>query len=279
MRIAWNNCFSLGNADIVLFGVPDSSASMYKGSAQAPSEIRNASLRWETGCYSSGKKFVLLPQSAPMRRKLFDAGNIFKEDVEEFTQRLMRLKKVPGMLGGDHSLTVLALSGIAKGRKGKRPGIAMLDAHLDFVSSERNFYGSVLTELRAKKLVNFKKSVVIGARAFTGEEMQNAKKAGLKVFTPNDLEEKGAKKVLRAAKKRLGRSAYLSIDIDCVDPAFAPGVSDPIPGGLSTSALFYLARGLSRGMLAFDLVEVNPLEDFREHTAHLAAKLVAEIVA
>jgi len=278
MRIAWNNCFSVKNANVVIFGVPDSSSSMYKGSSQAPNDIRQASMKWEMGCYSNGKEFHFEPQSGPIKKKVFDAGNILKEDVPKFTESVSRARKILGMIGGDHYLTFQAIKGIAK--KHKKLSLIYFDAHLDFVSSERRFYGSVLTELAEKKIVDLKKSVVIGARAFTGEELKNAAKAKLKIITPNEIQEKGAKKVLASAKKKLGKKTYLSIDIDCVDPAFAPGVSDPIPGGLTSAQLFYLARGFAdKKLIGFDVVEVNPLEDFKDLTVHLAAKLIAEIIA
>ncbi len=281
MRIAWNNCFSIKDADIVLFGVPDSSGSMYKGSAQAPNDIRQASMKWETGCYSNGEEFYFLPQSAlngKMKKKVFDAGNILREDLPRFTESVSKAKKLLGMIGGDHYLTFEAIKGLAK--KHKQLSLVCFDAHLDFVSSERKFYGSVLTELREKKLVNFKKSSVIGARAFTAEELVNAKKAGLKIVSMNELKEKSPKKVLSAVKRRLGKKVYLSIDIDCVEPAFAPGVSDPIPGGLTPAELFFMARSfVDKKLVGFDVMEVNPLEDFKDLTTHLAAKLIAELIA
>jgi len=83
-----------------------------------------------------------------------------------------------------------------------------------------------------------------------------------------------------AATRRLEGPVYLSLDLDVLDPAFAPGIGHPEPGGLSTRELLTILQAIPAGRLvAADVVELNPVNDLRDLTARVAAKLVKEIVA
>jgi len=278
MKIAWQNCYSLGEADVALFGAASEKGSLYKGTKHAPDEIRTASNKWLAGETLQGKKFVLQPQGGGIRKKLFDAHNIEKKEIAGFVERIASRKKIPAMLGGDHSNTLEALKGLS--RVHKSFSIVYLDSHLDMVSNQGRFYGSVLHDASKLKPVKLSKSACIGCRAFREGELERAKKKKLLVIPAVQLEELGVKKAFQKVKKKLGRRVYLSVDIDVVDPASAPGVSDPVPAGISPNQLTAIAKmAAARGIAGFDVVEVNPMRDRSGITAALGAKLVSEIIA
>jgi len=96
---------------------------------------------------------------------------------------LVSIKKIPIVIGGDHSVTTIALKAI--GDVYGKIGLFYFDAHPDFVSSTRDYYGSVLSD--SSSSINFRKSTLIGTRAAEPEELENADKVGLEVITPMDI--------------------------------------------------------------------------------------------
>jgi agmatinase len=187
--------------------------------------------------------------------------------------------KLPIMIGGDHSLTTEAIQAVSKAIK-KKLSLLYFDAHPDFVSSTRNYYGSVLTD--STQSLNFRKSMLVGTRAAEPEELENAKTANLKIVNPLDVAELGVKRVAQMIRTRTGGSkVYISVDLDCVDPAFAPGVSVPSPGGLSSIDLIYLLnKALKAGnVVGIDIVELAPDYDINDMTAMLAARIMSECIA
>jgi agmatinase len=203
-----------------------------------------------------------------------DFGNVERGDLSKLVIDIISHEKVPIIIGGDHSITTLALAAI--GKILGRLSILYFDAHPDFVSSTKNYYGSVMTD--SADFIDFEKSMLIGTRAAEPEEIENAAKAGMQIITPLDLTELGLVNVARrfaAADKK-----YISIDLDCVDPAFAPGVSVPSPGGLSSIDLLYLVKkAISTGVIAMDIVELSPNFDLNNVTANLAARILSESIA
>ncbi len=276
MKIAWHNCYSVSDADIVLFGAASQEGSLYSGTKQGPNEIRAASLKWLSGSTLQGKAFALQPQSGVIKKRIFDAYNIEKREIAGFVQRITAAKKIPAMLGGDHSNTLEALKGISQSKKSF--SLVYFDAHLDLVQGQGRFYGSVVSDASKLKQLKLGKSACIGCRAFRESELKIAKKKKLLVINAVMVEELGIKKVFRKIKKRIGKRVYMSIDIDCVDPASAPGVSDPVPAGLTPNQLTGLAKMITAsGIIGFDIMEVNPGRDKSNLTTSLAAKLFSEI--
>ena len=211
---------------------------------------------------------------------LFDAGNIAnKEELCKIVSEVASAGKLPIMIGGDHSLTTETIKTIAA-IVGKKLSLLYFDAHPDFVSSTRNYYGSVLTD--SAQSLNFRKSMLIGTRAAEPEEMNNAKAAGLKIVNPLDVVELGVKKVTQMIMTRTaGSKIYVSVDLDCVDPASAPGVSVPSPGGLSAIDLIYLLNKIISGgnVAGIDIVELVPDYDVNGMTATLGARILSECIA
>jgi agmatinase len=152
------------------------------------------------------------------------------------------------------------------------------DAHPDFVSTRRNYYGSVFTDIL--QYIDLSSSVQIGIRTPEKEEIENLNKHKIKVITPFEIMENGVKKVSEDILSLLGEHTYISFDMDCIDPAYAPGVSVPVPLGLrSVEATYILKKIVEHGMVAMDLMEVCPPYDIKDRTSHLASRIVGETIS
>ena len=270
---------SIFEADIVLIGVPDESKShaRRKGAARAPDTIRLASNESEF-FIRKGRTIPTFPMRGNLDdKRVFDAGNVTREDLYQLIVDLVSRRKIPIIMGGDHSITTIALSAIHK-VVGK-VGLLYFDAHPDFVSSTRNYYGSVLTD--SAESIEYKNSILVGTRAAEREELGNSNRVGLEIVSPMDFAELGLLKVAtKAMSKAAGYPRYISIDLDCVDPAFAPGVSLPSAGGLSSVDLIYLAKHVIEfGIVGMDIVELSPDFDLNNLTANLAARIISESIA
>ena len=269
---------TLSDADIVLLGVPDESRShaRRKGTSRGPDIIRIASNEMEF----FEREGRIIPTTAMrgnlLDKKILDLGNTGRERLPEIIFDIVSRGKLPIIIGGDHSITTIALRQI--GKMIGKVSLFYFDAHPDFVSSTNNYYGSIMTD--SAEYINFKESMLIGTRAAEAEEIDNAIKVGLEIITPMDLAELGPSKLARRLDNKIRHKKYISIDLDCVDPAFAPGVSVPCPGGISSTDLIYLVkRAVQSGIIAMDIVELSPDFDFNNTTACLAAKIISESIA
>jgi agmatinase len=270
---------TITDANIVLIGVPDESKShaKRKGTSRGPDTIRFASNESEF-FKREGKIIPISPMRDSLEnKKVLDLGNIKRENLYQLIFDLVSNKKIPIIIGGDHSITTLALEAI--GNALGKIGLLYFDAHPDFVSSTRNYYGSVLTDSAAS--IDFNKSTLIGTRAAEPEELENAKKVELEIITPMDIVELGILKVAQRFMSRAGgKKKYISIDLDCLDPAFAPAVSVPSPGGLTSIDLIYLVKkAVHNGIVGIDIVELSPDFDVNSMTAYLAARILLEAIA
>jgi len=272
----------LKDAEVVLLGVPDSSGShskRAKGVAKAPNYIRKVSVEEDTFETDKGRSKAYA-SSGIVDMKVHDLGNIKKKAIRKEISRIIKSDKMPVVLGGDHSITTEILKGV----NGVKKDISLIyfDAHPDFIcTSKDEYYGSVVCDISKLRNFNIKKSLEIGIRVPEEEESKELKKRNLMIITPFDIKELGIKKTFEKIKKRVGKSKniYLSIDMDVIDPAFAPGVDTPVPGGLSSTEFIYLAKKIAGlGLIGMDITEVNPKEDVKGRTGHLASRIIAEVL-
>lgn len=274
-----SNVDDMFKSDIVIIGVPDESKShsLRKGTSKGPDIIRIASN--ESNFFErDGKLVPICPMDGKIdNKKIFDNGNVGRQDLYRLIFELVSAKKIPIILGGDHSITTIALQAI--GDFFGKVGLLYFDAHPDFVSSTTDYYGSVLTD--SSDYINFEKSLMLGIRSAEFEELENANRVGLDIVTPIDIVTRGLGNIADTIKsKHNGGKRYISIDLDCLDPAFAPGVSVPSPNGLSTMDLIYLTKiAISTGIIGFDIVEFTPDFDINNMTASLVGRLLLESMA
>ena len=190
------------------------------------------------------------------------------------------LSKLEGeiFIGGDHSITY----GLLKGLKGEK-GLIVFDAHPDCeIASKSVTHEDYLRKLIEDEIVDSKNVILIGVRDFTKVELEFIERNKIKCYFMKNLFENDIKEVCDDIMEIANKfeSLYISIDIDCLDCAFAPGTGYASPCGLSSRELIYFLQRLKllRNLKRVDLVEVNPEKDVNEITVILGAKIVAELL-
>ncbi|UCG90562.1 MAG: arginase family protein [Candidatus Heimdallarchaeota archaeon] len=224
--------------------------------------------------------------------KIKDWGNIgvistnLRESLRLISDGVLDLilSKVPFLIfGGDHSLTI----GIGHAYKEADLPVYLiyLDAHLDLYNEmmETNL-SHACTLRRFSEISNFQGAIVLGYRDFTHEQLAYAKNNNIKVVSTNELIHQsdlfnfGIEIAQNLRNKNI--RIHVSVDLDILDPSFAPGVGNPVAGGISTRELMRLLTGIFQGIntqiISWDIVEYNPLYDPVEITAFTAVKLLLE---
>ena len=214
-----------------------------------------------------------------------DSGDVdIVEDLVETLDRvrsvcseLLDAKKIPIMVGGEHSITKAAADALPE-----NTGLVSFDAHLDL---RDEFLGEKLSHAtfmrRVSERMGSEHIMEVGTRAFSKPELDFTKKSGLKMITPQDLRKVGIPKTAERIRGFLSgfSHGYVTVDIDVLDPAFAPGVGNPEPDGLSTDELLTLVHAaMERNTVGFDLVEVSPHLDSGQ-TAAVGVKVIFEAIA
>ena len=202
----------------------------------------------------------------------------------------------PIFLGGDHSVSIGTISGLAA--SSGRTGVIWLDAHADFNTPETspsgNVHGMPLAALTGRghpdlvgiggpeASVRTEDVVLIGLRSVDREEQRLLVEAGVRAYTMKEIDAYGAAKVVRRALKDLSHldRVHLSFDLDVVDPGIAPGVGTPVRGGLTYREAHLVMELVNEAgiITSLDVVEVNPILDERNGTAELAVELVASLM-
>ena len=274
-RICWANTENFDDAEFVIVGIPDESEShaLRKGTEEAPFKIRQISNLRDS--FERNGKISLGRPFQGSEKKVHDMGNINRSQIENIYDKISASSKIPISIGGDHSISRQIINTLAK-RHGKI-SLVYFDAHPDFVSSTTNYYGSVVNDVLSN--IEIASSVQIGIRTPEQEELDNIKKYHLEVITPFDIQKHGIKLVTNSVLHRLGDKVYVSFDMDCVDPAYAPGVSVPVPMGLnSTDAVYLLKEIVKKGIIGMDIMEVCPSFDVKDRTSHLASRIISEVL-
>jgi agmatinase len=189
---------------------------------------------------------------------------------------------LPIVLGGDHSTTLPVLRAAAAVHG--TMSLVHFDAHPDFwppFSPERPYHhGTVFHHAVNEGLIDPASSVQIGIRgSLSANLVDDCRAAGFHVITADEFAHQGVRATIEAVQRAANLPVYISLDIDSVDPAFAPGTGTPEVAGLTSREIVELVRGL-RGLpiVGFDVVEVAPAYDSAEITALLAANLVYEFL-
>lgn len=267
-KFVWSNT-DFENADVIIVGVPDESGSKsYRsGSSSGPDQIRKISNQREL----FGPNRIAQSMTGEIGLNVWDYGNISKREVQHFITNTLKNKKFPITIGGDHSITTEILRGYPK----TEISLVYFDSHPDIIYSDRPYYGSTVRDV--SDIVNLQKSVELGIREPEIEEIKTLREKNILTITPFDMIEIGIKEVLKLIRSKIGSNLYISIDMDCFDPAYAPGVSTPSPGGFTSAQVIYLLKKLARdGLIGLDIMETNPEFDIRDMTSHLAARLIVE---
>lgn len=203
-----------------------------------------------------------------------------EETNKEIEKKISEIKEKVIIIGGDHSITYPCFKGFIKNNPGG--GIIVFDAHPD---CENNFspptqedYLRVLIE---EDFLDAKNVVIIGIRNWDSKEIEFLEKKKIKYYSMKSIFEYGAKEICELVMEKALKwpSLYLSVDIDAVDPAFAPGTGYNEPGGLTSRELLHFIQRIKRmkNFKMADIVEINPSKDCCDLTVKLGAKIVGEL--
>jgi agmatinase len=264
-------------------GVPfDGAVTHRPGARFGPQEIRRASLMLCDGLHPLFGVSPINDLGDALDMRLPNASSLpaVREQIQAQASVLMAQHHCV-FLGGDHSVT-LALLRAARAQHGQ---LALLhfDAHCDTWQDhfgEPSGHGTWTYEAIAEGLVNPLHTVQIGLRSGGEREtLDYVQDRGGLIFTARQLrglDGAGLQPVIKQILQRIGqRPCYLTLDIDCLDPAFAPGTGTPEPGGLSSSQMLTFLEELAPlNLIAMDCVEVAPAYDHAELTSNAAATLV-----
>ncbi len=251
-----------------LLGVPyDESSSYLRGSAEAPAHSRRALASPSSNSWSESLRDVGAPGV------LLDAGDIdlSGDDPRAAIERAARnviADGIPLSLGGDHSITYPLLRAIRPAHP--RFTVLQIDAHGDLYDEfEGDRYSHACQFARIMEEGLTDRLVQVGIRTLNGHQRSQADRFGVEIIDMRAW--------CSGARPEVSGPVYLSLDIDALDPAFAPGVSHWEPGGLTVRDVIGLVQGIEGPLIGADVVEYNPRRDTSGVTAYVAAKLVKEI--
>lgn len=287
--------------DIDILGVPLDMGADRRGVDMGPSAIRYAHLQQgleELGYSVEDKGNVDVPIAEMCRvteskLKYIDCIVPMARRVAGAVATSVQGGRLPLVLGGDHSIALGSIRGAAKYKK---LGLLWIDAHADFNTDETtpsgNIHGMPLAALcglgdhrlvqlwdEAIPVVDPKNVVALGTRDLDAGEKKNLSEAGVTVLSLEQIDRIGMYAAVSRAIEQISRDTdgiYLSFDVDSLDPRHAPGVGTPVSGGLTYREAHLACEMVAEtGKLAgMDMVEVNPILDVQNQTAHLAVELI-----
>jgi arginase len=258
---------------LAILGIPyDEKSSFLRGAAEAPLAIREALASESSNLWSENQ--LDLGQSGV----IYDAGDLefspgraemqSRQYIEQAVFELLQRGLTPIILGGDHSITYPVVRAFQ--HHFGRLQILHFDAHPDMYEAfrgDRYSHACPFARILEERLVD--RLVQIGIRTMTGHQRQQILRYGVEVVEMKDWKD-DLDFIFEAP-------FYISFDMDCLDPAFAPGVSHWEPGGFSTRQALNVIQRVRGHLVGADLVELNPRRDRDHFTAMVSAKLLKEI--
>lgn len=252
--------------NIIIQGLPyDAKSSWLKGSSQAPSLIRSLYHSDSTNYFAENG--INTSHPSVMDRGDFKITGYF--DIQKVTEKNLESASVIISLGGDHSITYPVIRAISKMHD--RIDILHIDAHTDLYDEfqgDRYSHACPFARIMEEKLVG--RLVQVGIRTLSTHHREQVGRFGVEV---HEMKNFSAFQV-----PVFHNPVYLSIDLDGIDPAFAPGVAHHEPGGLNPRQVIDLIHSLNQPVIGADIVEYNPMRDVQYITGELAAKLLKEIL-
>lgn len=274
--------------DAVVLGVPHDGGTTYQPGARfAPYHVRR----------TSG---LVQPYHPVHRVDVFsrvsavDGGNVvfppfdrgaMREAIAGAIGDVIAANAVPFVVGGDHSISTPILHAIATAHEPL--AVLHIDAHFDTSGPETwgddHHHGTPIRHALSSGWIAPGALASIGIRGPWGgpDDADIVRRHDALVASPQDLETRGMARIVSEIRERFAkRPVYVTIDVDGLDPAFAPGTGTPVPGGLSTREVFSLVRGLAGlNLVGMDVVEIAPALDHSDLTCHLGAHLLFEGLA
>jgi arginase len=297
---------SIPNQNVSIIGFPMDLGADRRGVDMGPSALRIAGLQTKLEALgykvedNGDIKIEIMERQKIKNPKLKYLDEIIKTSklLAEKVERVLDKGDFPICLGGDHSMALGTISGIASFCKKRklRLGVIWIDAHSDMNTDETsptgNIHGmplSALMGLGCEELVNLlgftpklypENCVLIGIRSIDEAEKVNIKKLKVPIYTMNDIDKLGIHRIIAKVLKQFREKVdhiHISFDVDSVDPSVAPGVGTPIPGGLSYREAHLLMETIAECgcMSSLEIAEVNPILDHKNQSASFTSELIA----
>lgn len=267
---------SLDEARFAVLGVPFDATSTFRADSRfAPQAIREASMNLETYSFRTGLDVEHL--------RICDCGDLALlaeaqgtlDRIERVVRELKLRGKTPVLLGGEHTITLGAVRAIEGA-----VGVVSFDAHLDVRDT---YMGASLSHAtfmrRIVETIGADRVVEVGARAVCEEELRFAEKEGI-TFLPAHRLRTSPSDALGELRKAVTawEQVYVTVDMDVLDPAYAPGVGNPEPEGISTTGLLdLLSEVCDKRVEGLDVTEVSPHFDMGQ-TALQASRIIFEVL-
>lgn len=278
---------SINQADVCVLGIPfDGAASVGKGAALAPDVIRNCT-KVLPPVNSAGTRFPEV--------RVYDEGDVefsldwgkFFEQVEHQALKLMESGKFCIFIGGDHSVTIPLAKAYAQYNAGRKIGFIHFDSHPDLCNEYEDSRWSHACPLKrvVDEQIAPRDLAQIGIRSYESEELDFYQAhPELLLIKAQDIFKNGYQEAIEQiiAHFKGYDAIYLTLDIDVLDPAYAPGTGTPEAGGLSSRELMELINQLMDRLpiTAMDLVEISPsLDTVNQITSWAGAKIIYEVLA
>ncbi len=284
--------------DIAIIGVPVDLGAGRRGVDLGPGALRYAGIKERLAALGHSVRDLgnlAVPQAeefdppAPGERlRYLEALIQVNLDLAHQVEALIADGSFPLILGGDHSLAIGSISGVARGRK---IGLIWMDAHGDFNTPETtpsgNIHGMSVAALTGRgharltallepgPVLRDANIAMVGIRDLDSDEREVLRTTGIQVFTMHDIDRRGLASVMEEALMRVSMGTagfHVSLDMDALDPSEAPGVGTPVLGGISYREAHLAMEMVAQSgrLLGLDLVEVNPILDSHNVTAELA---------
>ena len=264
-------------SEYVIVGVPfDKTSSFRIGSRFAPDKIREVSYNFEA--------YVCEHDIDLENTNIYDYGNIEKTNtvnkmIDIVSARASHIyTKFHIFIGGEHSLTIGVIKSLSKKRDDF--SVIFIDAHLDFRDKYLNLKNShACVARRVSEIIGVDRIVSIGIRSYSKEEKLDSEKYKLNYFTSYSCFQLSVKKVISEIEKiTKNNMIYISLDMDGIDPSYAPGVSNPEPFGLNPIDVVTIIRHFSSSLIGFDIVEISPPYDYCDITSILGARIIRDLI-
>jgi arginase len=297
---------SIPKQNVSIIGFPMDLGADRRGVDMGPSALRIAGLQTKLEALgykvedNGDIKIEIMERQKIKNPKLKYLDEIIKTSrlLAEKVERVLDKGDFPICLGGDHSMALGTISGIASFCKKRklRIGVIWIDAHSDMNTDETSPTGNIhgmplaaLMGLGCDELVNLlgfspklnpENCVLIGIRSIDEAEKVNIKKLKVPIYTMNDIDKLGIHRIIAKVLKQFREKVdhiHISFDVDSVDPSVAPGVGTPIPGGLSYREAHLLMETIAECgcMSSLEIAEVNPILDHKNQSASFTSELIA----
>lgn len=283
-----------GKVEVAIMGAPLDTGSGMKGAAFGPRALRTSEKYLSSGPEDTDPHLhVMVNWNADLNVVDYGdtpidylSGERSMQPIREMVRDVARTGTIPFIVGGDHSLEYPNVAGVADVHGKENVGVIHFDSHYD---AGKGFAGHLISHGRPiRRLIEEghvlgKNYIQVGLRGYwPGEDgFKWMREQGFRYHTMAEIERDGWPAVLKRVLEEANdgpKHLYISLDIDVLDPSYAPGTGTPEPGGLTTRELFPLVRGLctEKNLVGFDLVELNPLVDPGYTTALNANRLIQE---